>query len=253
MLRALHCGFQGGLRAGDWRWLRHCGFAVRNEARWRFWFCFVGVGRYGGACCGAGLRVFAARGGLLVTFAGHALALFGHLVTGFRSLLAGFAVAGGLGAVEIRNGALVTALPVGSVAEEIVEGLPFRLGFVFQRGHYGHVVERGDVLDGGMGKWVHRMPVEDGVFGDIEAAEGPLAVGDFLDGGFLALGPRAVDAEEVGVEGQELGWVFIVEDHVALDGEAEFEGVLGGPGFALGRDGSGGMRGVGAVPDSDRW
>ena len=33
----------------------------------------------------------------------------------------------------------------------------------------------------------------------------------------------------------------------------EFEGVLGGPGFALGGDGSGGMRGVGAVPDSDRW
>ena len=89
-----------------------------------------------------------------MAFSRHALALFGHLVTGFRSLLAGFAVAGGLGAVEIRNGALVTALPVGSVTEEIVEGLPFRLGFAIRRGHSGHVVERGDVLDGGMGsRW----------------------------------------------------------------------------------------------------
>ena len=109
------------------------------------------------------------------------------------------------------------------------------------------------VLDGGKGEWVHRMPVEDVVFGDIEAAEGPLAVGDFLDGDFLALGLWAVDAEQVRVEGLERGWVFVIEDHVALDGEAEFEGVLGGPGFALGGNGSGGMRGIGAVPESDRW
>ena len=66
------------------------------------------------------------------------------------------------------------------------------------------------------------------MFGGIEAAEGPLAMGDFLDGDFLALGPRTVDAEEVGVEGLERDWVFIIEDHVALDRVAEFEYVLGG-------------------------
>ncbi len=152
-----------------------------------------------------------------------------------------------MGAIEAGNGALVAALPVGAVAHEVVDGLPFGQRLIIESGTHAQGGEDFVALHGFVGLRVQGRPVEREAFGDVEAAEGPLAVGDLLDGEFLAFGLGGVDAEKFGVEGYKGGGVLGSEDNVALDGETKFEGVLRGAGLALLSARTGGMGGVGAV------